>query len=165
MLIQEFQRLKDFESKQLNQAWDVRRILAKANYRVQTDAIKDVLIPAKNLPKDKESFLYANEADLLNQAMYGYTAKQWKENNPELALNGGNMRDYATVHQLIVLNGLEVVNAELIRANMSIEDRFKILRRSAIQQLKSLQSSKSIEDADAESPNMLRAIAHKKEGL
>lgn len=165
LLIQEFQRLKDFESKQLNQAWDVRRILAKANYRVQTDAIKDVLIPTKNLPKDKESFLYANEADLLNQAMYGYTAKQWKENNPELALNGGNMRDYATVHQLIVLNGLEVVNAELIRANMSIEDRFKILRRSAIQQLKSLQSSKSIEDADAESPNMLRAIAHKKEGL
>ncbi|SER73482.1 KilA-N domain-containing protein [Pedobacter rhizosphaerae] len=163
LLIQEFQRLKDFESKQLNQAWDVRRVLTKANYRVQTDAIKDVLIPAKNLPKDKEGFLYATEADLLNQAMYGYTAKQWKENNPQLALNGENMRDYATVHQLIVLNGLEVVNAELIRANMSIDDRFKILRRSAIQQLKSLQSSKSIEDADAESPNMLRAIVHKKE--
>lgn len=155
LLIIEFQRLKDNESRQLNQSWDLRRFLSKANYRLQTDAVKDVLVPLKNLPKDKEGVLYATEADLLYQAMYGYTAKQWKEMNPDLTLKGKNMRDYATVYQLIVLNGLEVVNAELIRAGLNIEERFKVLRKSAIQQLKSLKSSKNIEDADADSPHVL----------
>ncbi|MFC3365108.1 KilA-N domain-containing protein [Pedobacter fastidiosus] len=155
LIILEFQRLKQEESKHLNQNWDLRRLLARANYKIQTDAVKDVLIPIKNLPKEMEGFVYAEEADLLYQAMYGYTAKQWKETNPELALSGGNMRDYASLHQLIVLNGLEVVNAELIRAGLSIEERFEILRKSAIQQLKSLQSSKSLYDSDEPSPNRL----------
>ena len=161
LIILEFQRLKQEEAKQLNQNWDLRRLLTKANYRLQTDAVKDVLIPITNLPKVKEGFVYAAEADLLYQAMYGYTSKQWKETNPELALNGGNMRDYASVHQLIVLNGLEVVNAELIRAGLSKEERFKILRKSAIQQLKSLQASKSIEDTDEQSPNRLQIKTEK----
>lgn len=163
LLIQEFQRLKDSESKQLHQLWDLRRFLSKANYRLQTDAVKDVLVPLKNLPKDKIGILYATEADLLYQAMYGYTAKQWKEANPELALTGKNMRDYATVYQLIVLNGLEVVNAELIRSGLDIEERYKVLCRSAFQQLKSLKASNSIDDIDYDSPHTLIESSSKKD--
>lgn len=158
LLITEFQRLKDNETKYINSNWDIKRFLSKANYIIQTDAVKDVLIPFKNLPKDKEGLVYAQEADLLYQAMYGYTAKQWKENNPDLALKGHNIRDYATVHQLIVLNNLEIVNAELIRAGISIEDRLQALRRSSINQLKSILSSKKIDDKDAESPHKLISI-------
>ena len=158
LLVTEFQRLKDLEAKKLNQGWDLRHLLSKANYKIQTDAVKDVLIPLKNLPKDKKGFVYATEADLLYQAMYGFTAKQQKENNPDLALHGHNLRDYATIHQLIVLNNLEIVNAELIRAGVSLENRFVALRKSAIQQLKSLLASKNIEDADGDSPHKLKSI-------
>ena len=158
LIIMEFQRLKQEEAKHLNQSWDLRRLLTKTNYRLQTDVVKDILIPIKNIPKEQEGFVYAEEADLLYQAMYGYTSKQWKENNPELTLNGGNMRDYASIHQLIVLNNLEVLNAELIRAELSKENRFVILSKSAIQQLKSLQSVKGINNLDEQSPNSLVSI-------
>ncbi|SEB12613.1 KilA-N domain-containing protein [Pedobacter hartonius] len=158
LLIKEFQRLKDEESKGLGQVWDFRRFLTKTNYRVQTDAIKDVLIPLKNISKDKEGFVYAEEADLLYVAMYGYTSKQWRENNPELAMKGHNLRDYADTYQLIVLNSLETFNAELIRNGVQIKDRLLLLRKAAIQQLKSIKSSSQIEDSYVESPHASKAI-------
>lgn len=162
LLIKEFQRLKDEESKGLGQVWDFRRFLTKTNYRIQTDAIKDVLIPLKNLPKDKEGVVYAEEADLLYVAMYGYTSKQWRENNPELALKGHNLRDYADTHQLIVLNNLETFNAELIRNGIQIRDRLVLLRKAAIQQLKSIGKSKQIEDHFIESPLKIQTIGSTK---
>lgn len=152
LLIQEFQRLKDQESKSINSGWDVRRFLSKSGYKIQTDAIKDILIPLKNAPKDKQGIVYAEEADLLYQAMFGYTSKQWRDSNPELVLKGDNLREYASIHQLIVLNNLEILNAELIRNGMDLKDRLIFLRRSAINQAKSLNSSAKIEELDSQSP-------------
>lgn len=153
LIVKEFKRLKQNESKDLSYAWDIRRFLTKVSYRVQTDAIKDVLIPLNNIPKEKQGFVYAEEADLLYQAMYGYTSKQWRENNPELVKKGLNLRDYADTHQLIVLNSLEAINAELIRNNVSVQDRLILLRTAAIEQLKSIRRSTNIEDGIIESPN------------
>lgn len=151
LLIKEFQNLKDEEK--VGQIWDYRRFLTKANYRVQTDAIKDVLIPFKNIPKGKENFVYASEADLLYVAMYGYTSKEWRDSHPDLVAQGGNLRDFADTHQLIVLNSLETLNAEFIRNNVSEKDRLVLLRRAAIAQLKSIKKSVQIEDTKIESPN------------
>lgn len=153
LVVKEFKRLKENESNSSSQIWDYRRFLTKANYRVQTDAIKDVLIPAKNLPKDKEGFVYAEEADLLYVAMYGFTSRQWRKNNPELSAKSSNLRNYADTHQLIVLNSLEAINAELIRNNVDIKDRLVLLRKAAIAQLASIKKSVSIEDSLIESPN------------
>jgi len=158
LLIKEFQRLKDEESKSLNGVWDYRRFLTKSNYRIQTDAVKEVLIPLKKLPKEKEGFVYAEEADLLYVAMFGYTSSTWRKNNSELALQGYNLRDVADTYQLIVLNNLEVLNAELIRSGSDANTRLAILRKSAIQQLKSLQGSKNIEDTYLESPNKKKTL-------
>jgi len=163
VLIKEFQRLKNEESKSLNGIWDYRRFLTKSNYRIQTDAAKDILIPLKNLPKEKEGFVYAEEADLLYMAMFGYTSATWRKNNSELALQGYNLRDMADTYQLIVLNGLEIVNAELIRAGLDTNARLVMLRKSAIQQLKSLQGSKNIEDDYLESPNKKKTLSKNKE--
>lgn len=153
LLIKDFQRLKDQESKSLNGIWDYRRFLTKSNYRIQTDAVKDIILPMKNLPKDKEGIAYAEEADLLYLVMFGYNSATWRKNNPELALKGHNLRDFADTHQLIVLNNLEILNAELIREGMPIEQRFAKLRTSAHQQLKSLLGSKEKENQLTESPN------------
>lgn len=139
--------------------------MSKANYKIQTDAVKDVLIPLKNLPKEKEGYVYAEEADLLYVAMFGYTSKQWREQNPTLSLNGKNLREYADTHQLIVLNNLEVLNAELIRNKIPIEDRLVILRRSAHQQLRSLQNSTTIEDSLQESPNRIKLTSSRDKQL
>lgn len=139
-LIKEFQRLKDQESRAANIEWDFRRFLTKVNYRIQTDAIKDVLIPISNIPKDQEGFVYANEAELLNMAMFGMTSKEWKKANPEKVLNGLNIRDLADVPQLTVLANLESHNADLIRQGLSPKDRLIKLRELAITQLKSLRS-------------------------
>lgn len=160
LLIKEFQRLKDEESNGLGQVWDFRRFLTKTNYRIQTDAIKDVLIPLKNLPKEKEGFIYAEEADLLYVAMYGYTSKQWRENNPESVLKGHNLRDYADTYQLIVLNNLETFNAELIRNKVDIKTRLFLLRNAAIQQLKSIKKSANVEDSFIDSPNKSKQLFH-----
>lgn len=153
LVVKEFKRLKEKESSQTEQIWDFRRFLTKANYKIHTDAVKDVLIPLKNLPKEKEGFVYATEADLIYKAMYGYTSKQWRDNNPDKALNGMNLRDYADTHQLIVLSNLETINAELIRSGMNSDDRLIFLRKSAIEQLKSIIKSVQFEDIKIESPN------------
>lgn len=152
LVLKEFQRLKEAES--LNGKWDLRRYISKVNYILQTDAIKDVLIPLSSVPKEKQGFVYANEADLLYVAMYGFTSKQWRANNPELAKKGYNIRDLADTHQLIILANLESLNGTLINNGMTDpEQRLGILRSEAIRQLKSLKASADLDHQLIESPN------------
>ena len=133
-LIKEFQRLKEDENRRLSLAWNLNRTLAKLNYRIYTDAIRDHLIPAA-LTTEQISITYANEADVLNVALFGLTAKQWRETNPTL---DGNMRDYAAIEQLLVLANIEGMNAEFIRMSVSQPDRLVRLNQIAIRQLQSL---------------------------
>jgi hypothetical protein len=111
LLIREYQRLKDEESKRNQLEWNVQRTLAKVNYHIHTDAIKENLIP-REITRQQANFMYANEADLLNVALFGITAKEWRDNNPN---KRGNIRDYATLEQLVVLSNMESINALLIR--------------------------------------------------
>jgi len=131
-LIKEFQRLKEIEQKQLG--WDFKRSLAKINYRIHTDAIKENLIPPK-LNKQQINVVYANEADVLNIALFGITAKEWRENNRS---KKGNIRDYANVSQLICLSNLENLNALFINESLPQSQRLKKLNEIAIQQMKLL---------------------------
>lgn len=146
LLIKEFQRLKDLEAKSVNLDWDFKRLLSKVNYRIHTDSIKENLIPNLHIDKTKERFVYANEADILNYAVFGQTAKSWAESNPALVLNGGNIRDYADLHQLTVLSNLESYNAILIKQGIDKQERVKMLCQAAIEQLKSLKSSSYLSD-------------------
>jgi len=138
-VIKEFQRLKEQESDRLKLEWDFQRTLAKVNYHIHTDAIKENLIPAK-ISKLQISFIYANEADVLNIALFGKTAKQWRDENPELT---GNIRDYATIEQLVVLSNMESTNALLIHQGMEQGERLVQLNQMAITQMKSLLSHKT----------------------
>lgn len=135
-LIKEFQRLKEAEAERQSLEWNVNRALSKVNYRIHTDAIKEHLIPP-SLTAKQQGFVYADEADLLNVALFGKTAKQWRDENPELE---GNMRDHASVAQLVVMVNLESMNAELVRQGLSQPERLGKLREIAVQQLKSLAS-------------------------
>ncbi|MET4081701.1 hypothetical protein ABIB40_001650 [Pedobacter sp. UYP30] len=154
LLITEFKKYKELETKNLK--WDFRRYISKVNYKIQTDAVKSILIPIRNYPKEKEAIVYAEEADLLYDAMFGYTSKEWRQNNPELALKGLNIRDVANTHQLIILSNLESMNAVLIKNGVTdIKDRLIHLRREAISQLTSLKSSSELEHEIIESPNKL----------
>jgi len=128
-LIKEFQRLKEEEQKQLG--WDVKRQLTKINYRIHTDAIKENLIPPE-LTKQQVSFVYASEADLLNMALFGKTAKQWRDEHPD---DKGNIRDYANVTQLVCLANLETLNAHLIQQELPQPERLRLLNNTAIQQM------------------------------
>lgn len=132
--IKEFQRLKEEEQKQLG--WSAKRELAKINYRIHTDAIKQNLIPPELTPAQK-SFVYADEADMLNVAMFGMTARQWREVNPELK---GNIRDYASINQLICLSNMENLNAVFINDGLSQRERLEKLNKIAIQQMKVLEN-------------------------
>lgn len=139
LLIKEFQRLKDDELERMQSGWDFRRFLTKVNYRLHTDAIKDHLIPLSTYPKDMQGLVYAEEADILNLAVFGITAKQWRDQNASLIMQGvGNIRDAADAHQLVVLANLESYNSSLVRGGLLQGERFKILRREAIKQLTSL---------------------------
>ncbi|MBR4491918.1 MAG: KilA-N domain-containing protein [Bacteroidales bacterium] len=131
-LIEEFQRLKEKEQKLLG--WNVKRELAKINYRIHTDAIKHNLIP-QELTSLQKSFVYADEADLLNVVLFGMTAKEWRDANPNLK---GNIRDYADISQLLVLANLESYNAILIEQGMEQEKRIELLRQTAINQLNTI---------------------------
>ena len=139
-LITEIKRLKTAESDQQNLNWSVQRTLAKINYKIQTDAIKESLVP-KSLTKNQTSIIYANEADLLNVALFGLTAEQWKFNNPRF---DGNMRDHATLEQLVVLSNMESINGLLIQQNISASERILQLNQVAISQIKSLLTAKGI---------------------
>ena len=133
-LIEEFQRLKEEEQKLLG--WSAKRELAKINYRIHTDAIKQNLSPQEITPAQK-SFIYADEADMLNVAMFGITAKQWRESNPDLK---GNIRDYATINQLICLSNMENLNAVFINDGLPQSERLEKLNKIAIQQMKILEN-------------------------
>jgi hypothetical protein len=115
--------------------WDIKRYIAKTNYRLQTDAIKENIIPKLNVPKDKEKYVYMNEAEMLNYAIFGLTSKEWKKNNPQLAKNGKNMRDYADMYQLIVLANMESFNSILINKSIPKEQRLQQLAASAHKEL------------------------------
>lgn len=131
-LIKEFQRLKQQEFQQTG--WDIRRNLAKVNYLIHTDAIKENLIP-ETLTQQQINFVYANEADLLNVALFGITAKEWRESHPEAK---GNMRDHANVHQLLCLANLESLNAHFIEQGLTQADRLLSLNKVAIRQMQIL---------------------------
>ena len=133
-LIKEFQRLKEDESRRLSLDWNLNRTLAKLNYRIHTDAIKARLIPAAVTPA-QASLVYASEADVLNVALFGQTAKQWRDANPE---QEGNMREYASVEQLLVLANIEGMNAEFIRMGLVQGERLTRLNEIAIRQLQVL---------------------------
>ncbi|MCL2100734.1 MAG: KilA-N domain-containing protein [Fibromonadales bacterium] len=139
-LIKEFQRLKENEQKQQSLEWSLQRTLSKINYRIHTDAIKETLIPLE-LTKEQISHIYANEADLLNVALFGKTAMQWRKENPK---SSGNIRDYATLEQLVVLSNMESINALLIRQNLSQQERIKQLNGVAIMQMKSLLGNQNV---------------------
>ena len=133
-LIKEFQRLKEDENDRLKLSWNLQRTLAKVNYKIHTDAIKENLIPLL-LTKEKTNFIYADEADLLNVALFGKTAKQWRIENPNVE---GNIRDEATLEQLVVLSNLESINALLIQQGLTQGKRLMQLNTIAISQMKSL---------------------------
>jgi hypothetical protein len=131
--IKEFQRLKEEEQKQIG--WTAKKELAKINYRIHTDAIKQNLIPAE-LTREQINYVYAGEADVLNMALFGMTAKQWRDANPDLK---GNIRDYAGINELICLSNMENLNAVFITQNMPQSERLVKLNQIAIQQMKVLQ--------------------------
>lgn len=139
-LIKEFQRLKQEESVRVEQGWDIKRMLTKVNYKIHTDAVNAHLIPA-NVSKNKVNMVYANEADVLNMALFGKTAKQWRDENKS---KDGNIRDYADVAQLVVLANLEGINAELIRQELSQPERLLQLNQIAISQMQSLLGLRSL---------------------
>lgn len=133
-LIKEFQRLKEDENDRLKLEWNLQRTLAKVNYRIHTDAIKENLIP-KELSKNEINIVYANEADLLNVALFGKTALQWRTENPEA---NGNIRDVATIEQLVVMSNLESINSVLIHQGLPPSERLRQLNQVAITQMRSL---------------------------
>ena len=137
-LIKEFERLKEEEQKQLG--WDIKRNLAKINYKIHTDAIKNKLVPEK-LSKERINYIYASEADILNVALFGMTAKEWRESNLELK---GNMRDYADISQLVCLSNLENLNAVFINEGMDATERIEKLNAIAIEQMRILTESERI---------------------
>ena len=139
-IIKEFQRLKEDETSQLKLEWNLQRTLSKINYHIHTEAIRDNLIP-KEITKQQANFIYADEADLLNVALFGLTAKEWRENNPD---KKGNVRDYASLEQLVVLSNMESINALLISQGITPSERLRELNKVAITQMKSLVKNKAI---------------------
>ncbi|MBS5166116.1 MAG: KilA-N domain-containing protein [Butyricicoccus pullicaecorum] len=141
-IIKDYQRLKEDENHRLSLGWSVNRVLAKTNYRIHTDAIKANLIPDE-LPSGQHRFIYADEADVLNVALFGMTAKEWNRRNPDLK---GNMRDYASIEQLLVLVNLETTNALLIEQGKSQDERARFLNQQAIKLMNKLSQDKGARD-------------------
>ena len=144
-LITEFERLKTNEAYQEKIDWQANRILSKLNYVVHTDAVKNYIVPT--LTEEQKKFVYAEEADVLNVALFGMTAKEWRENNSELAKNG-NIRDYTDLLHLVILNNLQNTNAELIEEKVPQNERLVRLNNSARRQMKVLKDNKSIKDLE-----------------
>ena len=148
-LIKEFQRLKE-EEKNLEQSeWNAKRFLTKNNYLIQTDAVKNYLIPQMSYRENLQWLAYAEEADILNVALFGFTAKAWRETNPELAKKN-NVRDFASINELTVLSNLESHNAQMIKEGKEKEERFKILQEIAEYQLNVLNTAEQIKMLDEE---------------
>ena len=144
-LIKEFERLKKNEAYQQKLEWHANRVLSKVNYVVHTDAVKNYIVPT--LTEEQKRFVYAEEADVLNVALFGMTAKEWRENNPELAKNG-NMRDYTDLLHLVILSNLETINASLISDNISQSERLIKLNNNARMQMEALRNNKNIKDLE-----------------
>ena len=133
-IMKDYQRLRQDENSRLSLGWNLHREISKLNYRVHTDAIKEYLIPPE-LTQAQINYMYASEADMLNMALFGKTAKEWRDENPEL---NGNMRDYATLNQLLVLANMESYNAILIEQGKKMSERLILLRLLAVRQMKTL---------------------------
>ena len=142
-LIKEFQRLKEAENDAEKMEWDAKRFLSKNNYLIQTDAVKNYLIPSGNYKENLEWLAYAEEADVLNVALFGFTAKAWRDENPELAKKN-NVRDFASINELTVLSNLETHNAQMIREGRNKTERFQILKDIAEYQLNILNAAEQI---------------------
>ncbi|WP_421920087.1 KilA-N domain-containing protein [Marinifilum sp.] len=134
-LITEYQRLKEIETNQYNLEWNVKRILSKTNYHIHTDAVKNFILPDKNYEKDKEWLVYAEEADLLNVALFNCTAKDWREANPGLTKKSMNIRDIASINELAILSNLETLNAQMIKEKVDKFNRYLKLKEIARYQL------------------------------
>ncbi|MDR0545136.1 MAG: KilA-N domain-containing protein [Odoribacteraceae bacterium] len=139
-LVREFKRLKEDEQHRLSLEWNLQRTLSKINYRIHTDAIKEHIIP-RTVTSEQTNYVYAEEADLLNVALFGMTAKQWRDQNPD---NKGNMRDFAALEQLVVLSNIESINALLIRQGLPQSQRLVELNKVAITQMRSLAGSQHL---------------------
>ena len=151
-LIKEFQRLKEKENDLKKIEWDAKRFLTKNNYLIQTDAVKNYLIPKYNFRENLQWLPYAEEADLLNVALFGFTAKAWRDANPELAKNS-NIRDYSSINELTVLSNLETHNAQMIREGKTKEERFAVLKEIAEYQIHILNEAQSISKEIEETSN------------
>ena len=157
-LITEFQRLKRNEAYQNKIDWHVNRLLTKANYIIHTDAIKNIIVPT--LSEKQKKYIYASEADILNVALFGMTAKEWREKNPLIA-DKGNIRDYTDLLHLIILNNLENINAELIERKLSQNERLIKLNEIARKQVELLKNSKSINNLEYIENKLNKEIAMK----
>ena len=144
-VIQEFERLKKNEAYQNKIDWHANRVLAKVSYVVHTDAIKSIIVPT--LTEKQKKFVYAEEADVLNVALFGITAKEWRESNPEIA-NKGNIRDYTDLLHLVILNNLENINAELIEMKIPQNERLVRLNNIARKQMELLKNNKSFNNLE-----------------
>lgn len=142
-LIKEFQRLKEAENDAEKIEWNAKKFLSKNNYLIQTDAVKNYLVPSGNYKESLEWLAYAEEADVLNVALFGFTAKAWRDKNPEL-VKGNNVRDYASINELTVLSNLETHNAQMIREGRNKIERFEILKEIAEYQLNILNAAEKI---------------------
>lgn len=145
-LIKEFERLKQQENDLKKIEWNAKRFLSKNNYLIQTDAVKNYLVPVCNYREDLQWLPYAEEADLLNVALFGFTARAWRDANPELAKNN-NVRDFATINELTVLSNLETHNAQMIREGRNKKERFEILKDIADYQMRVLHEAESISNS------------------
>jgi hypothetical protein len=140
LLVTEFQRLKEEETKRLESEWDYKRFLSKANHVVHTDSVKNYVIP-KITDEEKKKWAYATEADLLNIALFGFTAAQWRQANPKMHMQKLNVRDLADAHELLVLSNLESLNAILNEQGIDVHNKLDLLRKAAKSQLESLRAS------------------------
>lgn len=154
-LIKEYQRLKEAESHPMLGEWNVKRILSKVNYTLHTDAVKSFVVPKVNI--EQALYAYADEADMLNLALWGCTAKQWREANPTYAAQGMNIRDTASINELVVLSNLESLNAELLKSEIDKPSRFRMLHRIATEQLHHLNA--------IEADKKFKAIEHNEKNL
>ncbi len=152
-LIKEFQRLKEEELRQLG--WDIRRNLAKINYRIHTDAIKENLVPLELSPREI-NLVYATEADILNMALFGKTARQWRDGNPG---KKGNIRDEANMSQLVCLANLETLNSHFIRQGLSQAERLEMLNKTAIHQMKLLVADRSANRLEGKKMDKLKMLS------
>jgi len=137
-LIHEYQRLKEVEYNQYNLEWNFKRVLSKMNYHIQTDAVKNHIVPQSNFTKETGWIAYAEEADLLNVALFGCTAKQWRDANPEYTNKGLNIRDFASINELAVLSNIESLNADMINNKLEKQERFYKLKQITDYQLQIL---------------------------